>query len=93
MKKSKVLEFDKETIDRIVAMAQEERKPFEVLKEEFGISESEVTEMVRKKLSKDNFELWKKKVAANKPKPKPQKYNELEDDDLDSKYYFKNKFD
>ncbi|MBN9285872.1 MULTISPECIES: DUF2805 domain-containing protein [unclassified Flavobacterium] len=93
MKKSKVLEFDKETIDRIVAMAQEERKPFEVLREEFGISESEVTEMVRKKLSKDNFELWKKKVAANKPKPKPQKYNELEDDDLDSKYYFKNKFD
>ncbi|UUC47075.1 TIGR03643 family protein [Flavobacterium cerinum] len=93
MKKSKVLEFDKETIERIVTMAQEERKPFEVLKEEFGISENEVTEMVRKKLSKDNFELWKKKVAANKPKPKLQRYNELEDDDLDSKYYFKNKFD
>ncbi|HRB71421.1 MULTISPECIES: TIGR03643 family protein [unclassified Flavobacterium] len=93
MKKSKVLEFDKETIDRIVTMAQEEKRPFEVIKEEFGISESEVTEMVRKKLSKDNFELWKKKVTANKPKPKPQRYNDLEDDDLDSKYYFKNKFD
>jgi hypothetical protein len=48
---------------------------------------------MRKRLSKDNFELWKKKVAANKPKPKPLKYNELEDDDLDSKYYFKNKLD
>ncbi len=93
MKKSKVLEFDKETIDRIVTMAQEEKRPFEVIKEEFGISESEITEMVRKKLSKDNFELWKKKVTANKPKPKPQRYNDLEDDDLDSKYYFKNKFD
>ena len=93
MKKSKVLEFDKETIDRIVTMAQEEKRPFEVIKEEFGISESEVTEMVRKKLSKDNFELWKKKDTANKPKPKPQRYNDLEDDDLDSKYYFKNKFD
>ncbi|THF50607.1 DUF2805 domain-containing protein [Flavobacterium supellecticarium] len=93
MKKSKVLEFDKETIDRIVTMAQEEKRPFEVIKEEFGISESEVTEMIRKKLSKDNFELWKKKVTANKPKPKPQRYNDLEDDDLDSKYYFKNKFD
>ncbi len=93
MKKSKVLEFDKETTNRIVTMAQEERRPFEALKKEFGISENEVTEMVRKKLSKDNFELWKKKVATNKPKPKFQKYNELEDDDLDSKYYFKNKFD
>ena len=50
---------------------------------------------MRKKLSKDNFELWKKKAAAGKPKPKTFKPNGLEDDidDLDSKYYFKNKFD
>jgi uncharacterized protein (TIGR03643 family) len=93
MKKKKISELDNETLDRVVVMAQEEKKPFEVLKVEFGISENEVTELMRKRLSKDNFELWKKKVAANKPKPKPLKYNELEDDDLDSKYYFKNKLD
>lgn len=93
MKKRKISEMDNETLDRVVTMAQEEKKPFEVLKEEFGISENDVTELMRKKLSKDNFELWKKKVAASKPKPKPQKFNELEDDDLDSKYYFKNKMD
>ena len=73
MKKSKKVELDNEQIDRVVSMAQEERKPFEVLKAEFGISENEVTEIMRKKLSKDNFELWKKKVTANKPKPKPMK--------------------
>lgn len=93
MKKKKISEYDNETLDRVVAMAQEEKKPFEVLKVEFGVTENEVTELMRKRLSKDNFELWKKKVTANKPKPKPIKYNELEDDDLDSKYYFKNKFD
>jgi uncharacterized protein (TIGR03643 family) len=93
MKKKKISELDNETLDRVVVMAQEEKKPFEVLKVEFGVSENEVTELMRKRLSKDNFELWKKKVAANKPKPKPLKYNELEDDDLDSKYYFKNKLD
>jgi uncharacterized protein (TIGR03643 family) len=93
MKKNKISELDNETLDRVVVMAQEEKKPFEVLKVEFGVSENDVTELMRKRLSKDNFELWKKKVAANKPKPKPIKYNELEDDDLDSKYYFKNKFD
>ena len=93
MKKSKRVELDSEQLDRVVSMAQEERKPFEVLKAEFGITENEVTELMRKRLSKDNFELWKKKVTATKPKPKPIKYNELEDDDLDSKYYFKNKFD
>ena len=93
MKKNKISEFDNTTLARVVAMAQEEKKPFEVLKVEFGVSENDVTELMRMRLSKDNFELWKKKVAANKPKPKPIKYNELEDDDLDSKYYFKNKFD
>lgn len=85
--------MDNETLERVVTMAQEEKKPFEVLKEEFGISENDVTELMRKKLSKDNFELWKKKVTASKPKPKPLKFNEIEDDELDSKYYFKNKMD
>ncbi|ANO47948.1 hypothetical protein Pf1_02494 [Flavobacterium columnare] len=73
-------------------MAKEERKPFEAIKEEFGVGESDVTELMRKHLSKDQFELWKKKVAASKPKPKPIKNNDF-DDDLDGKYYLKNKFD
>ncbi|WP_291120002.1 TIGR03643 family protein [Flavobacterium sp. UBA6135] len=90
MKKSKRVELDNEQTERVVSMAQEEKKPFEVIKVEFGISENEVTEIMRKKLSKDNFELWKKKVTASKPKPKPI----IDDfDDLDSKYYIKNKFD
>lgn len=90
MKKSKRVELDNEQIERVISMAQEEKKPFEVIKVEFGISENEVTEMMRKRLSKDNFELWKKKVTASKPKPKPI----IDDfDDLDSKYYIKNKFD
>lgn len=93
MKKSKKIELNYEETERVISMAQEEKKPFEVIKEEFGITENEVTEIMRKKLSKDNFELWKKKVAAGKPKPKVTKQNNIEDDDLDSKYYFKNKFD
>ena len=93
MRKSKKIELNYEETERVISMAQEEKKPFEVIKEEFGLTENEVTEIMRKKLSKDNFELWKKKAAAGKPKPKPIKYNELEDEDLDSKYYFKNKFD
>lgn len=90
MKKSKLAELDYEKIERLVNMAQEERKPFEVIKEEFGLTENEVTELMRKRLSKDKFELWKKKASGSKPKPKPI----IDDyDDLDSKYYIKNKFD
>ncbi|WP_333600333.1 TIGR03643 family protein [Flavobacterium sp.] len=91
MKKSKLAELDNEQIERVVSMAQEERKPFEVIKEEFGLTENEVTELMRKRLSKPNFELWKKKAAGSKPKPKPM-VDDF-DDDLDSKYYIKNKFD
>lgn len=90
MKKSRLVELGTEELERVVSMAQEERKPFEVIKEEFGLTENEVTELMRKKLSKDKFELWKKKAVGSKPKPKLI----LDDfDDLDSKYYIKNKFD
>lgn len=90
MKKNKKVEITAELIERVVTMAQEEKKPFEVLKAEFGLSENEVTEIMRKSLKKDLFELWKKKATASKPKPKPI----VDDfDDLDSKYYIKNKFD
>ena len=90
MKKNNRMELDREAMDRIVTLAQEEKKPFEEIKKIFGLGEKEVTEIMRKKLSADNFELWKKKTAGKKPKPKPQIYDDL--DELDSKYYFKNKF-
>lgn len=91
MKKRKLSELDKETIDRIVIIAQEEKKPFEAVKSEFGFGEKELTELMKKTLSADNFEIWKKKTQAKKPKPKPV-VDEF-DEDLDSRYYFKNKFD
>lgn len=91
MKKSKKVALDYQQLERVFSMAQEEKKPFEVLKAEFGITEIEVTEIMRKRLSKENFELWKKKATASKPKPKP--LSKDLDDDLDDKYYMKNKFD
>ncbi len=91
MKKSKQISLDNEQLERVVSMAQEEKKPFEVIKEEFGLNENEVTEIMRKRLSKDRFELWKKKASASKPKPKPT-YDDF-DEDLEGKYYFKNKLD
>ena len=93
MEKKGKTELDNKSLERIVTLAQEEKKPFDIIKKEFGVSEKEVTELMRMRLNKDNFELWKKKAVASKPKPKPLKFNPIEDDDLDSKYYFKNKFD
>lgn len=92
MKKSKRIELSWEQNEKLITLALEERNPFEIIKKEFGFAEKEVIEIMKKKLTADKFELWKKKAMASKPKPKPPKIDDF-DDDLDGKYYIKNKFD
>lgn len=92
MKKSKRIELNWEQNERLVALALEERNPFEIIKKEFGLAEKEILEIMKKRLSADKFELWKKKAMASKPKPKPQKIDDF-DEELDGKYYIKNKID
>ena len=91
MKRGNQPELDSEQIERLVNMALEERKPFEVIKNEFGVVEKDVIEIMRKKLTKERFELWRQKASASKHKPKPMVIDDF-DDDLDGKYYLKNKF-
>ncbi|MBA9074528.1 uncharacterized protein (TIGR03643 family) [Flavobacterium gossypii] len=92
MKKGKNIELTWEENEKLVTLALEERNPFEIIKKELGLAEKEVIEIMKKKLTADKFELWKKKAMASKPKPKPPKIDDF-DDDLDGKYYIKNKFD
>ena len=90
MKKNSLEKLEKEAIDKIVKMAREEKKTFDKIKKEFGLSKKEVTEIMRINLAPDYFEVWKKKVAPKKPKP--QKFSPIEDDDIDTKYYINKKF-
>ena len=90
MKKSKRIELNWDQTEKLVALALEERNPFEIIKKEFGLAEKEVLEIMKKKLTTDKFDLWKKKAMASKPKPKQIKIDEF-DEDLDGKYYIKNK--
>jgi hypothetical protein len=55
MKKSKLAEMDNEQLERVVSMAQEERKPFEVIKEEFALPENDLTELMPKIFNKYIF--------------------------------------
>ena len=91
MKKSSRPELDREALLKIVTLAREEKKPFEEIKKIFGLTEKEVTEIMRKQLPSDDFESWKKRVAAKKPKPVIP-INIIQDDELDSKYFIRNKF-
>ncbi len=92
MKKSSRTELNWEQTEKVISLALEERNPYEILKKDFGLSEKEVLEIMKKKLTNDKFEVWKKKANAAKPKPKQIKIDEF-DEDLDGKYYIKNKFD
>ena len=92
MKKSNRKELNWEQTEKLVTLALEERNPFEIIHKEFGLAEKEVLEIMKKKMPAEKYEMWKKKAIASKPKPKPLKIDDF-DEDLDGKYYIKNKLD
>ncbi|MFN4973556.1 MAG: TIGR03643 family protein [Bacteroidota bacterium] len=49
-------------IDRIIEMAWEDRTPFEAIAYQFGLSESEVIELMRRQLKPSSWRLWRKRV-------------------------------
>ncbi|KQK25502.1 TIGR03643 family protein [Chryseobacterium aquaticum] len=57
-------EFNLEQIDRIIEMAWEDRTPFEAIEFQFGITESEVIEVMRTELKPSSFRLWRKRVNS-----------------------------
>ena len=48
--------------DRIIEMAWEDRTPFDAIKNQFGLSESAVKELMKKKLRFSSYKLWRKRV-------------------------------
>ncbi|MDM1556071.1 MULTISPECIES: TIGR03643 family protein [Chryseobacterium group] len=59
-----VKEFNLIQTDRIIEMAWEDRTPFEAIEFQFGISESQVIEMMRTELKPSSFRLWRKRVNS-----------------------------
>jgi uncharacterized protein (TIGR03643 family) len=49
-------------IDRIIEMAWEDRTPFEAIKFQFGLNESEVIDLMRNHLKKNSFLRWRARV-------------------------------
>lgn len=51
-------------IDRIIEMAWEDRTPFEAIRIQFGLTESDVIALMRKELKRSSFNLWRKRVNS-----------------------------
>ena len=55
-------------IDRVIEMAWEDRTSFEAIHYQFGLSEKEVIELMRKEMKSSSFRLWRKRVSGLKTK-------------------------
>ena len=56
--------MDLKDLDRVVEMAWEDRTPFEAIQFQFGLSESQVIDIMRKELKRSSFNLWRKRVHS-----------------------------
>ena len=52
------------TLDRIIEMAWEDRTPFEAIKYQFGLNESQVISLMRKELKRSSFNRWRRRVQG-----------------------------
>lgn len=53
---------------RIIEMAWEDRTPFEAIAFNYGLSESEVVALMRRRLKPSSFRLWRRRVSGRKTK-------------------------
>ncbi len=60
--------FDEIQIDRIIEMAWEDRTPFDAIKFQFGLAESEVKALMKKELKFSSYKLWRERVENCKTK-------------------------
>ncbi|MEL1245007.1 TIGR03643 family protein [Flavobacterium sp. DGU11] len=54
--------FSPQQLDRIIEMAWEDRTPFEAIKSQFGLNESEVRTLMRKELRFSSYRNWRRRV-------------------------------
>jgi uncharacterized protein (TIGR03643 family) len=61
-------EFTEVEIDRIIGMAWEDRTTFDVIKDQFGITETEVIKIMRANMKPSSFKMWRERVHGRKTK-------------------------
>ena len=60
--------FNEREIDRIIAMAWEDRTPFEAIEYQFNLTEKEVIQFMREQMHPRNWRKWRARVQGRKTK-------------------------
>nr|WP_038018738.1 TIGR03643 family protein [Synechococcus sp. PCC 7335] len=61
-------ELEAATVDRVIEMAWEDRTPFGVTEEQFGLKEKDVIALMRRYMKRSSFKMWRKRVAGRQTK-------------------------
>jgi len=58
----KKIELSDRDLNRVIEMAWEDRTPFEAIKIQFDLSESQVIKIMRRNLKPSSFRLWRERA-------------------------------
>ena len=70
--------MDHDSLNRIIEMAWEDRTPFDVIYQEFDITQSELERLMRNNLKPSSFKLWRKRVSGIKTKHIAKRNNQID---------------
>ncbi|MFD2585308.1 TIGR03643 family protein [Croceitalea marina] len=70
-------EFTERELDRIIEMAWEDRTPFDAITYQFGISEQETIEIMRREMKPSSFRMWRKRVQGRSTKHSKLRTDEI----------------
>jgi uncharacterized protein (TIGR03643 family) len=65
---NKIKELSPEDVDRIIEMAWEDRTPFDAILSQFGITEGETIELMRRSMKQSSFKMWRARVQGRSTK-------------------------
>mgnify|MGYP001802844394 CR=1 FL=1 len=71
-------ELSERDIDRIVGMAWEDRTTFDAIKEQFGLKEAEVIELLRREMKPSSWRMWRARVQGRKTKHKAKREGDVD---------------
>lgn len=63
-----------EIISGIIAMAWDDRTPFDAIEYQYGLSESQVIALMRREMTASSFRMWRQRVS-NRPTKHRSKRN------------------
>lgn len=65
-------------IDRIIEMAWEDRTPFDAIQLQFGLSEAEVKQLMKRELKFKSYVLWRERVENCQTKHSKKRNPEID---------------